>query len=291
MQEKPLVIVLADISGYTRFMLENHTSAVHGQICINSLIESIVREVDIPLVLQEIEGDAVFLYAAHPGDEEGWRIALDQVGAKLERFFAVFLEQMGIASESTPCGCAICRNADALGLKIIVHAGRAVFHEVAGRPQVSGSDVILAHRLLKNSIEANEYLLVTEPAFAMMQPGLEGSFESRIESCEGFGDTPVRVRTFEREFLAARDAVYAFDEEGARAAALGYRDFIRGHLGRATWQQVRRPIRPFGWFARFMMVLDAFLIAPVFIRFAVRRLPNEQRARGRRRERADRPAS
>jgi len=32
MQEKPVVIVLADISGYTRFMIENRTSAVHGQI-------------------------------------------------------------------------------------------------------------------------------------------------------------------------------------------------------------------------------------------------------------------
>ena len=68
-EEKRVVILLADISGYTRFMLENAEAAVHGQICINVLIEAILEQVDVPLTLQEIEGDAVFLYAAHPGRE------------------------------------------------------------------------------------------------------------------------------------------------------------------------------------------------------------------------------
>jgi hypothetical protein len=66
-QTRKLIVILADISGYTRFMVESHTAALHGQIVINGLLESILREVDIPLTLQEIEGDAVFLYAAHPG--------------------------------------------------------------------------------------------------------------------------------------------------------------------------------------------------------------------------------
>ena len=45
--ERELVVILADISGYTRFMLENQTAAVHGQVCITSLIEMLLREVDI----------------------------------------------------------------------------------------------------------------------------------------------------------------------------------------------------------------------------------------------------
>jgi len=45
--------LLADISGYTRFMLQNQLSATHGQICIDQLIETLLREVDIPLTLQE----------------------------------------------------------------------------------------------------------------------------------------------------------------------------------------------------------------------------------------------
>ena len=51
MQQKKLIIILADISGYTQFMLDNRTAAVHGQMVINALIESILAQVDIPLTL------------------------------------------------------------------------------------------------------------------------------------------------------------------------------------------------------------------------------------------------
>ena len=130
-REQRLVIILADLSGYTKFMVENQLSAVHGQMCITFLIETILREVDIPLQLQEIEGDAVFLYAAHPGDDDQWREVLDQVRTKLLRFFEVFYAGTVTAMESTPCKCAICRNADDLTLKLIVHSGSAVFHSIA----------------------------------------------------------------------------------------------------------------------------------------------------------------
>jgi hypothetical protein len=95
MDQKQLLIILADISGYTRFMLENQTAALDGQAVITGLIESILREVDIPLTLQEIEGDAVFLYAAHPGSEEGRRTVVEQVGMKLGKFFDAFIHCAG----------------------------------------------------------------------------------------------------------------------------------------------------------------------------------------------------
>ena len=81
-----VLLILADISGYTEFMLANQLTLVHGQYLITQLIESIIREIEIPLELKEIEGDAVFLYAAHPGDEEQWREICAQVGKKLLRF-------------------------------------------------------------------------------------------------------------------------------------------------------------------------------------------------------------
>ena len=39
------------------------------------------------------------------------------------------------------CDCAVCKHLDSLKLKIVVHSGVAVFHEIAGRPQVSGVDI------------------------------------------------------------------------------------------------------------------------------------------------------
>jgi len=115
---------MADISGYTKFMVENQLSAVHGQIVITTLIETILREVDIPLQLQGIEGDAVFVYAEHPGNDDAWREVLAEIRTKLLRFFEVFCAGAVTAMESTPCKCAICKNVEHLQLKVIVHSGR-----------------------------------------------------------------------------------------------------------------------------------------------------------------------
>ena len=49
-----LLLILADISGYTRFMLASQIALVHGQQVITSLIEAILQEVEIPLEVKEI---------------------------------------------------------------------------------------------------------------------------------------------------------------------------------------------------------------------------------------------
>jgi hypothetical protein len=291
MRQDRLVIVLADISGYTRFMVENRLSAVHGQLCINWLIEALLEQVDIPLTLQEIEGDAVFLYARDPGSDEGWQATLQQVCQKLPRFFDAFIARTGYATETTPCGCAICRNSDQLGLKIVVHIGEAVFHELAGKAQVSGADVILAHRLLKNSVPFKEYLLLSGPTFDLLGHQLPGDFEAREEDYEGFGRVPIRMRSLEREFLAARDAVYRLSEEQLKGAVDGYLGSLQRGLPPAALQQMRSPIRPFGWRERLGMLWDAwvgFRLTRGRLRAAI---PAAQRARGERRtEWTGRPA-
>jgi hypothetical protein len=211
MEQKALIVILADLSGYTRFMLENCTAAVHGQMVINNLIESLLAEVDIPLTLQEIEGDAVFLYAAHPGSDEAWGTVVERVSRKLMKFFDAFVARTGAMIELSPCDCPICGHADQLGLKIVAHIGEAVFHELAGRPQVSGPDVILAHRLLKNSVTSREYLLLSDAAFDLRGRYMPAGFLCQQEHYDGFGAVDVRVRPLDAEMLAARDAVYTLD--------------------------------------------------------------------------------
>ena len=285
MDQKKLIIILADISGYTQFMLETQTSAVHGQLIINGLIESILKQVDIPLTLQEIEGDAVFLYAAHPGTDEGWSAVVEQVSRKLGRFFESFIAEIGVVMEATPCPCAVCRNAEKLALKIIVHAGEAVFHQIAGRPQVSGPDVILAHRLLKNSVGANFYLLLTDAAYGSMGAHLSGTFERHQEAYEGFGTVALRVRDLTEELLAARDAVYALDESELRAAMRDYANSTRPSLLlTAAMQQIRNPIRRFSWIEKFMMLFESAVITPLAgLLYFRRAIPKQLMARGQRR--------
>jgi hypothetical protein len=261
-RERELVVILADISGYTRFMIENQLSAVHGQLCISTLLEVLIREVDIPLRLQEIEGDALFLYAAHPGDEAGWQDVLAQVRSKLPRFFRAFIEGMVPAAEATPCGCAICKNIDELKLKVIVHVGRAVFHEIAGRPQISGTDVILAHRLLKNSLPNREYLLMTEAAWRELGAGMGVTFEQGVERCEGFGSVPIFVQRLDREVEREREAFYALQpaEFGARVRRYVVWGALHNH--RALLEQWRRPAAPVSRPRRLAFALGYLLASP-----------------------------
>lgn len=285
MQQRKLIIILADISGYTRFMVESQMAAVHGQVFISALIEGLLRHVDIPLTLQEIEGDAVFLYAAHPGSDDKWQEVVEQVSVKLEKFFDAFLETMAGHIESNPCNCALCGNSHRLGLKIIVHVGEAVFHTIAGRPQVSGTDVILAHRLLKNSVPGNEYLLLTEAAYEVMGDVLPGTFDAHEETYDGFGAVSLRIRLLDEAQLAARDALYELspselDAQLRRSTGVaGDRSrWLRGAI-----RQVRNPVRPFTFREKFQMLWQA-LVAPFVVARRYPAIVRAVQARGKRRE-------
>jgi hypothetical protein len=279
MEPREQRLILADISGYTRFMVENQLSAIHGQICITTLIETLLREVDIPLQLQEIEGDAVFLYATHPGEDRAWQEVLVQVRAKLERFFDVFFEGMVAAAESTPCGCAVCVNASELSLEIVVHSGRTVFHTIAGRPQVSGSEVILAHRLLKNSVPSNEYLLVSDAAFRDLGREMGLGFVEGEERYEGFGLVKTHVHLMGEAVEAARTSLYSLETGALRARARRYALWAAFGGVTAAFEQLRRPFRQVAWLRRAVYALGMAALTPSLMFFLLFTTPRKLLAR------------
>jgi hypothetical protein len=291
-REQQLIIILADISGYTKFMVDNQLAAVHGQQCITFLIETILREVDIPLELQEIEGDAVFLYAAHPGDDAAWHDVLVQVRTKLLRFFDAFIEGMVTAGEATPCKCAICRNADQLKLKVIVHSGRAVFHTIGRFHQVSGADVILAHRLLKNSVPSNEYLLMTESAYRDLGSEMDGKFLKGEENYEEFGPVGTYVQLMGETVERARDALYAMPPSALASRVWHYVVWGFRTQPRALFEQMRHPVAKIGGLRRagFAIAFALYLplVFPYYLFMARRRVLSRRaiRARAGRRDEA-----
>lgn len=194
-REQIVAIVLADISGYTQFMVADELSAIHKQQWISALLEALIAEVHHPLQLQEIEGDALFLYAEHPGDEPAWTQSLTKIREQLDRLFESFRQTLSERRAATQCACGFCASADKLALKVIAHVGRAVLHRIGRRNQVSGSDVILAHRFLKNSIDENEYLLLTHSAYPVLRRPDESDFQSCAEYYEGFGVISAHVRS------------------------------------------------------------------------------------------------
>src|SRR4030095_6715590 len=62
----------------------------------------------------------------------------------------------------TICPCGACQGIIKLSLKFVVHRGPVAEIKVGKFVKQSGPEMIVAHRLLKNSIENHEYLLITE---------------------------------------------------------------------------------------------------------------------------------
>jgi hypothetical protein len=67
-----------------------------------------------------------------------------------------------------------------LKLKAILHHGEAAFNKVRQFVKIGGEDVILAHRLLKNSVPGHEYVLLSQ-AFADIADGFQGKELEALE--------------------------------------------------------------------------------------------------------------
>src|SRR5690349_7142089 len=70
MELKKAALVLADISGYTRFMRNHKTTLLHAEGIITQLLESVIDKAEFPLTISKLEGDAVFMYAFCPDDDQ-----------------------------------------------------------------------------------------------------------------------------------------------------------------------------------------------------------------------------
>jgi hypothetical protein len=190
-QEQEAILIITDISGYTRFMLSNRQSLLHGQIIISELTKAIIAQVDIPLEISKLEGDAVFLYALKTNGTS-WEDTSRQIGQKLLAFLAAFSDKLLELSQSNTCSCDACTFAEKLSLKIVVHSGEALLYQIGRFEELSGIDVIIVHRLLKNSVPADEYILLTEAAYQEVQFPVEIPVTPGEESYEEIG----KIKTY-----------------------------------------------------------------------------------------------
>jgi len=187
-----VLLMIADISGYTKFMVSSDMEIEHSQHVISELIQAIIRQVEIPLEVSKLEGDAIFLYVKKDSDAFAWKDVRKITGGKLILFFEVFHEKLQELASRTSCSCGACSNVHTLKLKIVVHSGEALFYRIHRFNELSGTDVILVHRLLKNSTVTNEYLLMTESAYVDIEFSCQLPVEEGCESYEHLG----QVKTF-----------------------------------------------------------------------------------------------
>jgi len=146
-------ILIPDISGYTEFL--SKTELDHSSHIINELLELLVESNTADLTLSEIEGDALLYY------RKGEAVAIDKITGMCTEMFRNFHSRIKLIERDSICQCGACQSTSNLTLKFIVHYGAIKEIKVANFSKASGLDMIIAHRLLKNSISSNEYILAT----------------------------------------------------------------------------------------------------------------------------------
>jgi hypothetical protein len=195
------VLMMADISGYTSFMVRKRKSLAHAQAIISELLKSIIGLVELPLRVAEIEGDAVFIYAMEGTDCFSWGDIKARVREKLLDFFKEFQNRLERISRSNMCRCEACEGINKLKLKLIVHVGEVIPYRLANFSKVSGPAVIELHRLVKNTIPSKEYLLMTLPAYEEIGRPDDISMQRRTESLDNLGNLTVFVHYPEESWL------------------------------------------------------------------------------------------
>jgi len=167
-------LVLADISGYTHFLhavTEAHRddAFADGAIppaytVVSTLLDGIVRALVPPFTLAKLEGDAVFAFAPALDGLPRGRALLDCLAA----CHAAFRAQLGQGESMWTCSCDACARITHLDLKFVLHAGPFVMQPMGGATELVGSEVVMAHRLLKTDaatlVDGGAYALVSDAA-------------------------------------------------------------------------------------------------------------------------------
>jgi hypothetical protein len=154
MASNPTLICIPDISGFTRFMSD--TNIELSAKVIPALLNEIIYANEIGLRVSEIEGDAILFF------KKGKLPPFGDLISQCKSFFIQFYEQLETLSMRYNEERGI-KNVPKLGLKIILHFGEDVESvQIGSHIKLMGEDVIIAHRLLKNDIEEEEYLLISE---------------------------------------------------------------------------------------------------------------------------------
>ena len=185
------ILLVADISGWTKFVRRHAVSATHAREIVVHLLRAIIAATEPPLTVAELEGDAVFLYAlTEPGDLG--RVAA-KVKAQIPQLFRAFAAELKSLSTRPRCSCEACSSVERLRLKQVVHAGEVALEQIGKFEKLFGLDVIIVHRMLKNSVEAKQYLMISEPAYEAMDGFYDLEPANRVEKLEGVGRLETRV--------------------------------------------------------------------------------------------------
>jgi class 3 adenylate cyclase len=161
------LLFLPDISGYTQFV--QSTEIEHSQHVIAELLEVLIKANTYGMELAEIEGDALFFYL------DAKVLPPLDMSHLVEQMFTAFHSHLALLQRNRICPCNACKKAPDLKLKIIAHAGSLEFLDIRGNHKPFGPAVIEAHRLMKNSVPHDSYVLVSDALGKAMGPTINNT--------------------------------------------------------------------------------------------------------------------
>ncbi|HEY4189901.1 MAG TPA: DUF2652 domain-containing protein [Candidatus Limnocylindrales bacterium] len=241
-QTEPACLVIADITGYTSYLAGVELD--HAQDILADLMSTVVASLRPTFRLAKLEGDAAFTFAiTETVDGPG---LMDTI----ERTYFAFRRRLRDIGQASVCDCNACIRMPTLDLKLLAHHGTILRQRMAGREELVGSPVIVAHRLLKNAVTETTgfraYALYTEEclrAAGLDDPASLGLLEHH-EEYDHLGEVTGWVADLDAAWTAEQARTRVFVEPKAALVSI---DYTLPGPPAVAWDYLTSPARRLRW--------------------------------------------
>lgn len=173
-------LFIPDIGGFTNFVQQNDSN--HSEHIVSELLECLIDSNKTDLSLSEVEGDAILFYRKDA-------LNLNDLLGQVVHSFKNFHLSLRKFQHDRICDCGACQGTTDLTLKFVAHHAAFTLIKIKEQHKPYGEDVILVHRLLKNEVPHQEYLLLPQSAIT----------EQEIETAKASNDW-LEVHSIELEY-------------------------------------------------------------------------------------------
>lgn len=211
--EERLLIVIPDISGYTRFISKSRFALAHAHFVIQELLDAIMVSGTTRFTPMRIEGDAV-VFRSNAADSPP-----RMVGDTIVKILEAFYRKRAQLKHDNICRCSICKNISDLDLKIIVHSGEVLRFQMGEFEDATGEAMIDAHRLMKGVSRSHRYILVSHAAFPNIDLATDWDWEDFTHESSGNDSIACHLA------LVPDKAVEQWDQAGGSSRSIS--DFVK----------------------------------------------------------------
>ncbi len=164
----------------------------HASKIIADLLEKVIGSIKPVMNLNKLMGNSALFYC----EENKNKNQSDEIINIMHKANKTFKEKKSELVFVQACGCEPCTQSKNLKLKIVAHKGIFTINKIRNFEEISGEDVILTHRMLKNDIKSNEYWLVTENFYSNLNKINKDIFSKITQNLKGFDKIKLNLIQF-----------------------------------------------------------------------------------------------